>query len=125
MEDSPADRGGSKVDGVLDTKCRTVPRGSRAAQIELPLQYGEVSVRRNFSYAQSAQEGQQPAQKQDNTPSGTAVKYLRDLFADIESHTDKRYPALEIHLETAPIEIQRDFYRVVRSFFLPKPINVD
>lgn len=53
------------------------------------------------------------------------MKYLRDLFADIEAHTDKRYPALEIYLETAPIEIQRDFYRVVRSFFLPQPVNVD
>lgn len=94
-----------------------VPRRIYKVQLPLDLHFGVRSegVLGNDGRAAASEEGKHPPEEPvPEAPRPQAVEHLQDQFAEIESVTGKRFPAFEKWIETADIEAQRDYFRLMR-----------
>ena len=112
----------SDLERVSQPKRPKVRRRTRAVQLrfDLPIASREVSAQPSEGQPPPPEEGKRPPEEPvPETTRPEAVEHLRELFSDIEEWTGKRYPALEKFIETADVEAQRDFYRLLKAFMMP------
>jgi len=82
----------------------------------IPPGAGTEVVQGDAGGAITPEEGERPATEPlSEAARAKALRYLQDLFADIEARTGKRYPKLETSIESADIGAQRELYRLIRE----------